>query len=447
MSADFSPQNSPVVESLDALVSWFSEGEKRDSPLRIGTEVEKLTFLKDSLRPLPYTTGIKPLLQALVKHGWEPLPNAEQPTMLKRGSASITLEPGGQIELSGAPLMSLDETAEEVDTFLEHLREELSPLEARISEVALRPDFYPSDVEWMPRARHQIMRDYLSETGRLAHYMMTLTTTIQANLDYISEEDMAQKVRVASRLSPLVTSLFANSPFGPKGLSGYRSHRAAVWFDVDPARCGFPDVYFQEDFGYRSYINWVLDIPMFFVLRNDTYSRVDGLTFRQFLNDGWNSERATIADFELHLSTLFPEVRLKRFIECRSADGGPREMTLALPAFWKGIFYHQASLDAADALTQSWDKSTVVHMQRAAAMDGIKAHGQNWNLRTLAHQVLELSKVGLEALSPNETHYLSPLETIADRGETRADRLIQQYQRAGSTWTAESLECESRALG
>ena len=181
---------------------------------------------------------------------------------------------------------------------------------------------------------------------------------------------------------------------------------------------------------------------MFFVLRNDEYSRVDGLTFRQFLNDGWNSERATIADFELHLSTLFPEVRLKRFIECRSADGGPREMTLALPAFWKGIFYHQASLDAADALTGSWDKSLVVHMQRAAAMDGIRAHGQDWSLRELAFEVLALSRKGLEALSSNETQLLSPLEHIVEVGETRADALVQEFQSAGAVWTAESLRCD-----
>ena len=441
MSADISPQNSPIVESISQLVSWFQAGEKTSGPLRIGTEVEKLTYDAKSLRPLTYEEGVRPILQGLTQHGWEASPSFEQPTMLRRGRASVTLEPGGQIELSGAPLATLHETAEELDAFLKDLSPEVEAIDARVSEVAMRPDFYPDQVAWMPRERHQLMRSYLQDKGRLAHYMMTLTTTIQANLDYVSEEDMAKKVRVATRLSPIVTALFANSPFGPNGLSGWRSHRAAVWFDVDSARCGFPEVYFSPELSYQSYINWVLDIPMFFVFRNDRYHQVDGLTFRQFLEDGWQDERATVADFELHLSTLFPEVRLKRFIECRSADGGPREMTLALPALWKGIFYDVSVLDALDSLTSDWDRAQVIQMQRAAAMDGIRGKGATWSIHKLAAEVLELSGSGLARLGQEEELYLNPLREIIESGTTRADRLIAAYQNAGSSWNAASLRC------
>ena len=282
MSADISSKESLIIESTDQLVDWFVGGEKKTGPLKIGTEVEKLTFNASSLRPLSYEEGIRRVLQALSSRGWEPWPDAEQPTMLRRGKASVTLEPGGQIELSGAPLETIHDTAEELDAFLVDLQAEVRAVDARVSELAMRPDFYPDQVEWMPRERHQLMRSYLQDKGRLAHYMMTLTTTIQANLDYVSEEDMAQKVRVATRLSPVVTALFANSPFGPTGLSGWRSHRAAVWFDVDADRCGFPEVYFSPDLSYASYIEWVLDVPMFFVFRDQRYHPVDGLTLERF---------------------------------------------------------------------------------------------------------------------------------------------------------------------
>lgn len=441
MSADISLEDSPIIESTDQLVDWFAGGEKRDGPLLIGTEVEKLTFFSESLRPLDYENGIRPILQALTKRGWEASPDGEQPTMLRRGKASVTLEPGGQIELSGAPLETIEETALELDSFLADLRPELAAVGARLSELAMRPDRFPDQVEWMPRERHQLMRTYLQDKGRFAHYMMTLTTTIQANLDYTSEEDMAKKVRVATRLSPLVTALFANSPFGPEGLSGWRSHRAAVWFDVDSARCGFPDVYFSPELSYSSYIDWVLDVPMFFVFRAERYHPVNELTFRSFLKDGWQGERATLADFELHLSTVFPEVRLKRFIECRSADGGPREMTLALPAFWKGLFYDEAALEQADRLTADWTKAQVVQMQRAAAMDGIRAKGGEWKIREAAQAVLEMSEAGLGRLGQGEGAFLRPLKAIVDVSATRADQLIALYQAAEGRWTPERLEC------
>ena len=441
MSADISSKDSPVIESTDQLVDWFVGGEKDAGPLKIGTEVEKLTFSAGSLSPLSYEEGIRPILQALSSRGWEPWPDAEQPTMLRRGKASVTLEPGGQIELSGAPLETIHDTAEELDAFLLDLQAEVRAVDARVSELAMRPDFYPDQVEWMPRERHQLMRSYLQDKGRLAHYMMTLTTTIQANLDYVSEEDMAQKVRVATRLSPVVTALFANSPFGPTGLSGWRSHRAAVWFDVDADRCGFPEVYFSPDLSYASYIEWVLDVPMFFVFRDQRYHPVDGLTFRAFLKDGWQGERATMSDFELHLSTLFPEVRLKRFIECRSADGGPREMTLALPALWKGIFYDSAALEEADRLTSHWSKAQVMTMQRSAALDGIRARGSSWTLSRLAEQVLELSSTGLKRHAKDEAQFLEPLQRVVAQKLTRADRLIEAYQKSKGQWTSASLEC------
>lgn len=441
MSADISPQDSPIIESTDQLIGWFAGGEKTNGPLKIGTEVEKLTFNEDTLRPLDYDRGIRRILQALIQRGWEPWPDAQQPTMLKRGRASVTLEPGGQIELSGAPLATIHETAAELDAFLTDLRPEVAALGARVSELAMRPDFYPDQVEWMPRERHQLMRSYLGDKGRMAHYMMTLTTTIQANLDYTSEEDMAKKVRVATRLSPIVTGLFANSPFGPEGVSGWRSHRAAVWFDVDSERCGFPDIYFSPELSYASYIDWVLDIPMFFVFRHERYHPVDGMTFRTFLNDGWKGERATMADFELHLSTLFPEVRIKKFIECRSADGGPREMTLALPAFWKGLFYDQRALEAADQLTAKWTRAQVIQMQRAAAMDGIRARGSDWFIGEIAHEILGLSRAGLERLNENEAQFLAPLEKIVSEGQTRADYLMQRYLDGQRRWTPSQLEC------
>jgi glutamate--cysteine ligase len=260
--------------------------------------------------------------------------------------------------------------------------------------------------------------------------MMVMTATIQANYDFDSEADMVKKMRVGMGASPVVAAMFANSPFGPDGWTGYRSSRCAVWFSVDPERCGLLPMVYDEDFGYRKYLDYILDIPMFFLQRGAVFHDVERLTFRSFLKDGFNGEKATLADFETHLSTIFPEVRLKRFIEVRSADGGPPEMASALAALWKGLFYDADSMQAAYELLSDFSMAQRVEMQHAAAQDALKGHGKGFNLGELAKELVKLSSEGLTRLAEgvaDETHHLKPLVDIVESGETLADQLVAEF--------------------
>jgi glutamate--cysteine ligase len=260
--------------------------------------------------------------------------------------------------------------------------------------------------------------------------MMVLTATIQSNLDYESEEDMVSMVRLANSVSPVAGALFANSPLVEGQWTGWRSRRSAIWLDVDVERCGLLPFVYDDDFGYRRYLDYVLDVPMFFVQRGAVFHDVSRMTFRGFLREGFEGEKATLADFETHLSTLFPEVRIKRFVEVRSADSGPTEMTPALSAFWKGLLYDDEARADAWKLLEPLSFDELRHMQRGAAQDGLKAHGSRWHMGELAGELVRLAAEGLDRLGHaggGEARYLKPLRDLVEQQMTLADGLIQRY--------------------
>ncbi len=437
MSRDTYISDSPLIESRQALVAFFAGGEKPPSRYRVGTETEKLAYRMESLSPVAYEEGIQQLLQGMISLGWTPEPDAERPLALVREGASITLEPGGQVELSGAPLASIHDTAEELRGHLAELEQLCPALDMGFSTLGCRPFHDTHQVPWMPRDRYRIMREYLQTRGRSGHHMMLLSTAIQANYDYSSEADMVAKMRCGTSISPVIAAMFANSPYVAKSWSGWRTRRYAMWLDLDPDRCGLIPCVYDDDFGYERYLDWVLNIPLFFVKRGERFIPCRGFTFNDFLERGFEVDgevhRPTHADFELHLSTLFPEARLKKIVEVRSADGGPPHMVLALSAFCKGLFYDAEVLKEANGLLEGFSLPCRVAMQRAVAQDGMQARGNDWSISELASALLTLSRRGLRsqgalnAAGQDESIYLAPLEEIVEEGVTLADRHLMQF--------------------
>lgn len=432
MSSDVE-RASPPIASIDDLVDLLRLGEKRGD-LRVGAEHEKLPFVEATLRPADYEHGIRPLLLGLTKYGWEPEPDAERPIALSRGGARITLEPGGQFELSGAPQPTMHDIASELYEHLVELFAVSAPLGLRCSSLALRPRESARTAPWMPKPRYEVMREYLPNKGRRGLDMMLLTATVQANFDFTSEADMAAKMRTAMAVSPVVAAMSANSPYALGEWSGYRSQRYAVWREVDPDRCGLLPFVFEPGFGYRDYVEWALDVPMIFVRRGGVYVAGDGVrTFRQFWREGHDGDRATIADFQNHLSTLFPEVRLKSYLEVRSADACPPVYSLGLIALWKGLLYDAAALAEAYALVADRSFGERQAMQLAAAQDGLVGHGPGWHLGELASELVRLARQGLarqsqtDLLGRDETIYLGPLEELVQSRQTLADRMVAKH--------------------
>ncbi|MBT6177389.1 MAG: glutamate--cysteine ligase [Deltaproteobacteria bacterium] len=425
MSRDVDQSDTPILQDEEELVTFFKASEKSPEYFRVGAETERVLFAKDTLAPIPYEGGIRPLLEGMTQKGW-----SMEPLGLHKDGMSVSLEPGGQLELAGRPVTHSDDTRAEVDTFNREILDVCEPLGIGVSSLGMRPFSRVSDACWMPRERYRGMRTYLDAQGQCGHHMMVMTATIQANYDFESEADMVRKMRVGMGASPIVAALFANSPYGPDGWTGYRSRRCAIWFHVDPERCGLLPMVYEEDFGFRKYLDYILDIPMFFLQRGAVFHDVERLTFRKFLHEGFNGEKATLADFETHLSTIFPEVRLKRFIEVRSADGGPAEMAAALAALWKGLFYDPTSLAAADALLKDFSMPQRLQMQQCAAQDALKGHGKGFHMGELAKELVKLGSEGLKRLSVgvgDESHHLAPLEDIANSGETLADKLLAKF--------------------
>lgn len=425
MSRDVEQSDSQILQNEDELIAFFKASAKPSEHFRVGVETERVLYSKDTLAPIPYEGGIRSLLEGMTAKGWN-----SEPLGLNKDGMSVSLEPGGQLELAGRPVHHSDDTRVEVDSFNQEVLDVCEPLGIGISSLGMRPFSTVADACWMPRERYRGMRTYLEAQGQCGHHMMVMTATIQANYDFDSEADMVQKMRVGMGASPIVGAIFANSPYGPDGWTGYRSRRCAVWFHVDPERCGLLPMVYEDDFGYRKYLDYILDIPMFFLQRGAVFHDVERLTFRRFLHDGFKGEKATLADFETHLSTIFPEVRLKRFIEVRSADGGPAEMAAALAALWKGLFYDKQSLDAADTLLKPFSMAQRLQMQQVAAQDALKGHGKGFQMGELAKELMKLSREGLTRLAQgaaDETHHLAPLQDIVDSGETLADHLLARF--------------------
>lgn len=428
------------VETRDDLVAWLESGCKPQSEWRLGTEHEKFGYTLDDLRPLPYEgeRGIRAILTGLAERfDWRPVTEAGQPIALSDDTgASITLEPGGQLELSGALLDSIHQTCTEVNTHLRQVRAVCAPMGVAFLGMGFQPKWRREDMQWMPKARYRIMRRYMQKVGTLGLDMMSRTCTVQVNLDFESEADMVDKFRVSLALQPIATALFANSPFTDGRPNGYLSYRSHVWEDTDPDRTGMLPFVFDEGMGFERYTDYMLDVPMYFVYRNGEYIDAAGQSFRDFLAGrlpALPGEKPTLKDWEDHLTTAFPEVRLKRYLEMRGADGGPWARLCALPALWAGLLYHRPSLEAAWAIAQDWTMEQRLRLRREVPKTGLRACVGGRTVRELALEILDLARAGLaarnrlNAAGDNETGFLAPLQEVAETGVTPAERKLKRF--------------------
>jgi glutamate--cysteine ligase len=422
------------VESLDDLVAFLRSGEKPRERFRVGTEHEKIGIGADG-KPVPYAgpRGIAAVLDAIARDdAWERVFEGPNLIALKKGEASITLEPGGQLELSGAPLRTIFETEREIAAHLDVVRRVSAPLGIAWISVAHHPVHDIPEIPRMPKARYDLMRAYLPTRGELAMHMMHLTATVQANLDFSSEADMARKLRAAMAVTPIVSAMFANSSLYGGKPSGFITRREHIWRYTDPDRCGLLPFVFEDGFGYRRYAEWALGVPMFFIVREGRYIPARGTTFGAFLRDGFEGQQATLADWDLHLTTLFPEVRLKRIVEVRGADCVP--WLSALPALWKGLLYDDGALDAAFALAADWSFPEREAALEDVARRGLAARAAGRPILPLARELLAIASEGLRRIGhgdgaePDERVLLAPLEAQLARGRSLGEELVQHWE-------------------
>ena len=429
--------------SQDDLVSALSKGMKPRDQWRIGAEHEKFGFDRSTLRRPAYEgdSGILAMLEGLTRFGWEHVYEAGHVIALERTNddgltSSISLEPGGQFELSGAPLKDVHEICDETGRHLMEVKQVADQLNLGFLGVGFDPLWSRADVPVMPKGRYDIMRAYMPKVGSLGLDMMLRTCTIQANLDYASEADMALKFRASLALQPIATALFANSPFTEGKPNGFLSARANVWTDTDPDRTGMLDFVFQDGFGFETYAQYALDTPMYFVKRDGRYIDASGQSFRDFMEGrlpALPGELPTLKDWGDHLTTLFPEVRLKTYLEMRGADGGPWSRICALPALWAGILYEDASLNAAWDLCKHWDVEDHERLRRDVTRLGLKAEVAGRSVRDVAVDMVAIARDGLKSRNRlsgglvDERGHLAELEEIADSGVTPAERLLELY--------------------
>jgi glutamate--cysteine ligase len=430
------------IETRDELVAWIAEGEKPASDWRLGTEHEKVPFYASTNAPVPYEgeRGIEALLEGLREAtGWEPIVDGEALIGLADdgGGGAISLEPGGQFELSGAPVETLHETAAELDQHLRAAKAVGERLGISFLTLGMSPKWTRAQTPVMPKRRYRIMTGYMPKVGSLGLDMMYRTATVQVNLDFASEADMVRKLRVGIALQPLATALFANSPFTDGRPNGFLSRRSEIWRDTDGDRTGMVPFVFDEGFGYEAYVDWALDVPMYFVKRDDAYHDVSGASFRDLLAGrlaALPGSRATRSDWANHVSTLFPEVRLKRYLEMRGADVGPPEFIVALSAFWVGLLYDGAALDGAWELVKGWTADDREQLRAAVPRLALDAEIAGRPLRDVARDALSLARAGLsrracrDGAGGDETRYLDPLDAIAASGRTQAHDLLERYR-------------------
>jgi len=440
MARDTTDQT-PVTSVAD-LTEYLAEGNKPEDKFRIGTEHEKFAFFKADNSPVPYSgeASISALLNGMAqKSGWEPIIDAGNIIGLAEhsGQGAISLEPGGQFELSGAPLENLHQTCKESNRHLAVLREIAEPLGIRFLGIGGSPKWTLAETPRMPKSRYDIMSRYMPKVGTQGLDMMYRTCTIQVNLDFSSEEDMRRKMQVSLKLQPLSTALFASSPFTDGKPNGLLSWRGDIWRDTDNQRAGVLPAVFNADFGFGDYVKWALDVPMYFVVRDGKYHDCTHVTFRQFMNGAMKGELAdwepNMGDWTNHLSTLFPDVRLKRFLEMRGADGGPWRRICALPAFWVGLLYDDAALDAAEDLTRDWTYEDTLAMRNAVPAQGLSATHRGTSLFDLAREVLAISRLGLKNRNRlngdevDESIFLAPLDEVLAKKATLAEDLLSLY--------------------
>ena len=429
------------IESRDELVAWFAEGAKPKAQWRAGTEHEKFAFTTDTREPVPYEgrRSIRSLLVGM-QHllGWEPIMDGPNIIGLAdvTGGGAISLEPGGQFELSGAPLQTIHQAASELTAHLAQLREIAHPLGIGFLGLGMSPKWTREQTPRMPKSRYQIMTAYMPKVGRYGLDMMYRTCTVQTNLDFSSEADMVKKLRVSLALQPVATALFANSPFTEGKPNGFLSFRSEVWTDTDNQRAGMLPFAFEDGMGFERYVDYALDVPMYFVKREDEYIDTSGLSFRDLLKGKLprhGNLRATQSDWANHVSTIFPEVRLKRYLEMRGADSGPWARLTALPAFWVGLLYDDASLDAAWDLVKGWSAQERQQLRDDVPRQALNAQVRGRKVLDLAQDCLALSEAGLKRRGfldsdrRDEARYLEPLQEIVARGRTPAEELLEKY--------------------
>lgn len=421
------------IERFEQLAEYMESGSKPKADWRIGTEHEKFGYLTDSLAPVPYDgpRSIRALLEGLRdRFGWTPVMEQTNIIGLTRNGANVSLEPGGQFELSGAPLVSVNEVRAEFDQHMAEVKAVAEPLGIRHMGLGAAPVWSHDEMPLMPKGRYKLMNDYMTRVGTHGTQMMRRTCTVQVNLDFASEADMVKKLRVSLALQPVATALFASSPFFEGKPNGHKSWRSRIWRSLDASRTGMLPFAFDEGMGFQRYVDWVLDVPMYFVYRDGKYINALGQSFRDFLKGelpALPGEKPTLSDWADHMTTVFPEARVKKYIEMRGADVGDADHIAALPAFWVGLMYDQTALDAAWDLVKGFDDETREGLRVAASVSALQGEAGGVKLADLARAAVGLSHAGLVARGMGEERHLAPLVASLKSGKVQADRWLDRF--------------------
>jgi glutamate--cysteine ligase len=431
------------IERHEQLAEYLAKGCKPKADWRIGTEHEKFGYCKDTHKPLPFSgeRSIEAVLSGLRdRYGWAPVTEGGFLIGLEKDGANVSLEPGGALELSGAPVESIHQTCDEVNSHLAEVKSIADEIGVGFIGLGAAPEWSHDEMPLMPKGRYKLMDAYMDKVGTSGKMMMRRTCTVQVNLDFGSEADMIQKMRVAIALQPVATALFANSPFFEGAPNDHKSWRSRIWRHLDDARTGMLPFVFDDDFGFERWVQYALDVPMYFVYRDGEYVDALGQSFRDFLKGklpALPGETPTLSDWADHLTTAFPEARLKQFIEMRGADGGPWRRLCALPAFWVGLTYDQTALDAARDLFKDWDDETREAWRVEASIHGLQAKVGGQSMHDIAREAVAIAETGLRnrampgagGMVPDETHFLNALKESIETGKTPADELLDAYNR------------------
>jgi glutamate--cysteine ligase len=436
----FTTQSEVPVTSRNQLVAYSADACKPKSDWLIGCEHEKFPYRLNNLRPVAYdeANGLRDFMNGMKDFGWEPVMESENIIGLTRGKSAITFEPGGQVELAGAPLPNLHETSAENDQHLTEANEIGERLGIGFLGMGFHPTARREDIAMVPKERYiKIQKPNMPKYGSMGLDMMLRTCTVQVNLDYADEPDMVKKFRVSLALQPIATALFASSPFKEGKPNGFNSYRMHVWTDVDNARCGAPQFVFEDGFGFERYVDYALDVPMQFVYRDGHHVDCYGQSFRDFMNGNLPAmpgQTPIMGDWANHLTTLFPDVRMKKILEMRGADSGDAEMLLALPSFWVGILYDTTAIDAAWDLVKGWTEQDRVNLKADVPKHGLRAEVQGQTVAEIAQRAVTIAQQGLRRRAcrlhggADETRYLDILFNITESGQNRADQLLMSYE-------------------
>jgi glutamate--cysteine ligase len=426
-----------VIEKKEELEAYFHDAGKPRERWRVGTEYEKVGIDRNTAKAIPYfgRRGVEFILRELIeRYGWEPEEQDGHIIALERGNAQITLEPGGQIELSGEPCETIHCTYAEFTQHIRELLEVAEKLDIVFLGLGMQPVSRLEEIEWVPKKRYRIMAPYMLKVGTLGQRMMKQTATVQANIDYSDEKDAMAKFRTGMGLTPIIVAIFANSPISEGRLNGYRSFREHIWTDTDRSRAGLLKFAFLPEVSFDHYVQYALDVPMYFIIRNHDYIDMTGVTFRQFLEQGRHGQRATLEDWNDHLTTLFPETRIKRYLEVRCADSQPPELMLAFPALIKGLFYDSDCLQAAWDLVKTWSWDERMQAYLDSHRDALATRIRRYALLDLAKELLQIAWEGLRrqkavnSQGDDETIYLEPLKALLSQGKCPADLLVEKWE-------------------